>query len=342
MKAILLKEFGGPEKLVYEEFEEPKIKEDEVLVRVRACALNRLDLWIRKGARGTLKLPHILGSDVSGEVYEIGKAVSKFNIGDKVMVSPNLSCGKCYYCLSGQDNLCPEYSILGAKCHGGYAEYLRIPEVNLISLPSNKSFEEAAAFPLTFLTAWRMLVTHAKVGPGKTLLIWGGGSGVGSAAIQIAKLFNAKIITTVGREDKAPKAKEIGADYVLNHYKDDIVGEVKKITKDEGVDIVIDHVGEAVWERSLLSLKKGGILVNCGGTSGINGKVEIRRLYWNHLKIIGSTMGTKGELLEAVKFFAEGKLKPVIHQVFPLRDASEAHRVMEEGKHFGKLVLKVS
>jgi len=341
VKATILKGFGGPENLVYEDFDDPKIKEDEVLIRVKACALNRLDLWIRKGQRSGINLPHILGSDVAGEVYQVGKLVSKFVVGDRVMVSPNISCGKCYYCLSGEDNLCPDYSILGAKLHGGYAEFLKVPEVNLIPLPKDKSFEEAAAFPLTFLTAWRMLITLAKVKKGDTILIWGGGSGVGSAAIQIAKLFGANVITTVGKEDKILKAKEVGADYVLNHYKDDIVSEVKRITKGIGVDIVIDHVGEAVWEKSLLCLRKGGIMVNCGATTGINGKVDIRRLYWNHIKIFGSTMGTKRELLDAAKFFFEGKLRPIIYKIFSLKEASEAHKVMEESLHFGKIVLRV-
>jgi NADPH:quinone reductase-like Zn-dependent oxidoreductase len=340
MKASILTEFGEADKLRYQDIETPKIREDEVLVRVRACSLNHLDIWIRKGLRQKVKLPHVLGSDIAGEVEEVGKLVEGFKRGDRVVIAPGLSCGKCEYCLTSRESMCERYSIIGALEWGGYAEYVKVPLVNLIPLPQDKDFVEASAFPLTFLTAWHMLITLANIKPGDFVLVWAAGSGVGSAAIQIAKLFGAKVITTVGSDDKAKKADELlKPDLILNHYKDDIVLNVKKFTNGKGADIVFDSVGKATWKRSLESLARGGTYVNCGVTSGSTSEINLAYVFRKQLKIFGSYMGSKGELLKAFSFYKEGKLKPIIDSVFNLKDAGKAHERMEKSRHFGKIVL---
>jgi len=257
------------------------------------------------------------------------------------MLSPGTSCGRCHACLSGEDSFCRQYRILGYQIHGGYAELVRCPAANVIPLPEGIAIEQAAAFPLVFLTAWRMLVTRAQVRLGDDVLVWAAGSGVGMAAVQIAKLFGARVIATAGSEAKLAQARQLGADEVVNHRSADVVAEVKRLTGKKGVDVVIEHVGEATWERSILSLAPRGRLVTCGATTGPQGKTELRYLFSKQLSLLGSYMGSKAELLEAARLFFEGKLRSVVHAVLPLAEARRAHEMMEASEHFGKIVLRL-
>ena len=342
MKAIVFAEHGGPEVLQYTEVPEPKLGHGDVLVRVRACALNHLDLWVRKGLPGVqIPLPHIPGSDVAGEVARVGEGVTRTKVGQKVLLAPGLSCNVCDACLAGLDNTCRRYTILGYMVDGGCAEYVRAPEVNVLPMPERLSFEEAAAVPLVFLTAWHMLMTRAALRPGETALVLGAGSGIGSAAIQIARLAGARVIATAGSDEKLAKARELGADEFINHRKHDILEEVKKLTNRRGVEVVFEHVGAATFEKSLQSLATMGRLVTCGATTGAEVKFDLRRLYVHHWSILGSYMGTRGELRSVVALVEQGKLRPVVDKVFPLAEAASAHAHLEKREQFGKVVLKV-
>jgi 2-desacetyl-2-hydroxyethyl bacteriochlorophyllide A dehydrogenase len=342
MKAVIFKEHGGPEKLLYEEVPDPQIKPDEVLVRVKACALNHLDIWVRQGMPAyTIALPHISGSDVAGQIEKIGGEVKGLKVGQKVFVSPGLNCGACEQCRAGHDNLCSSFGVLGAKTDGGYAEFVAVPGRNVLPIPGTLSFEQAAAFPLVSVTAWHMVMTLARLHKGETALIMGAGSGVGSMAIQIAKHAGAKVITTVGSKDKVKKALVIGADEVINHETEDVLKRVLELTGGYGVDVVIEHIGPQVWDQCLKSLAKGGRLITCGATTGGEAKIDLRHLFSRSLTLKGSYMGTKDELVEAARLVGAGKLKPVIDQVYPLKDARAAQEQMLSRKFFGKIVLSV-
>ena len=342
MKAVRFHESGGPERLRYEDAPDPVLSENDALVRVRACALNHLDLWARRGTRSErVPMPHISGSDIAGEVAQLGKLVDGHSVGEKVLVSPGLRCGTCEYCTTGRDSLCESYKIIGYETQGGYAEYVAVPGENLIPIPNKLSMEEASSIPLVFLTAWHMLVTRARLVPGETVLVWAGGSGVGSAAIQIAKLLGARVIVTVGSDGKIEKARELGADFVINHHTQDVPGDVKRLTDGKKVDVVFDHVGEATWEKSMRSMAPAGRLVNCGVTTGGKAEVDIRYVFVRQFSLLGSYMGGMGELLQVLKFFEDGRLRPVVDSVFPLKDAAKAQERMEKSQHFGKIVLRV-
>ena len=342
MKAVRFHEFGGPEKLQFEEVPNPKIGPTEVLVRVRACALNHLDIWARGGTRRErVPLPHISGSDISGEVAEVGSLVIEHSNAEKVLIVPGISCGICDYCSNGWDSLCESYKIIGYETQGGYAEYVAVPGTNILPIPDKLSFEQAASVPLVFLTAWHMLVTRARLVPGETILVWAAGSGVGSAAVQVAKLLNAKVIATVGSETKRDKAQKLGADFVLNHHTQNIPSEIKRVTNGRKVNVVFDHIGEATWEKSMKSMAAAGRLVNCGVTSGGKAEIDIRYVFVKQFSLMGSFMGGRGELLKVLGFFEDGKLKPVVDSIFPLVEAAKAQVKMEKSEHFGKIVLKV-
>jgi len=340
MKAVRFHQHGPVDELRYEEVPDPRPGAGEVLVRVRACALNHLDLWARRGLpRVTIPLPHISGSDVAGEVA--AAEAPGVLPGGRVMLQPGVSCGRCLACLSGRDNECPDYEVLGYRNHpGGYAEYVKVPAENLIPIPDGIGFVEAAAFPLTFVTAWHMLVTVAGLQRGEDVLVLAAGSGVGQAAIQIAVLQGARVFATAGSKEKLERARALGASEVIHHREQDIAEEIKRRTNRRGVDVVIEHVGEATWTRSVRSLARGGRLVTCGATTGSRGALDLTALFSKQLSIHGSYMGTKSELLRVTRLFGEGLLKPVIDRTFPLEEAAAAQTRLEESAQFGKIVLE--
>jgi len=340
MKAIVFKQHGGPDVLEYDDVSEPQILPTEVLVEVKSCALNHLDIFVRNGLPGIeIPLPHILGSDIAGVVREVGHLVSWVEAGDEVMVQPGISCGHCVECLRGQDNLCRQYDIIGYRRDGGYAELVSVPGVNIVPKPNELSWEEAAALPLVTVTAWHMLVTRANVQPGEDVLVHAAGSGVGSIAIQIAKLRGARVIATAGSDEKLARARELGADETINYTNADWPREVKRLTERKGVDVVVEHTGADTWPGSIISLKNNGRLVTCGATSGFDGHTDIRQIFYRHLTILGSFMGSKAELLEAMKFVEKGKIRAVVDRAIPLAEARRAHELLEDRAQFGKLVL---
>jgi NADPH:quinone reductase-like Zn-dependent oxidoreductase len=342
MKAIIFHQHGDPSVLRYTDVNEPHPRANDVLVRVHACALNHLDLWVRRGLPGVpIPLPHIPGSDIAGEVAKIGPEVHTVHVGQKVVLAPGVTCGKCPACLSGNDNLCRDYTNLGYMIDGGCAEYIRCPEVNCLPYPENLDWAEAAAIPLVFQTAWHMLVHRAQLQPGESVLVLAAGSGVGSAAIQIAKFFGARVIATAGNDEKLAKAKEIGADEVIHHGIMPIAKEVRRLTHNRGVDVVFEHVGTATWDDSVKSLANAGRLVSCGATTGYEAKLDLRFLFTRQLSIMGSYMGNKSELRTVLTLVTQGRLKPIVDKVWPLHDCIAAHNYLEKGKQFGKVVLTV-
>ncbi|HEY1270858.1 MAG TPA: zinc-binding dehydrogenase [Terriglobales bacterium] len=338
MKAVRMHAYGGPEVLQYEDIPDPVLRKDQVLVRVRACAMNHLDLWVRKGTTRS-PLPHIPGSDVAGDIVEVGEYVSGLKPGQRVLLAPMHFCNRCEQCTAGRQNMCREFSVLGNAVDGGDCELIAVPAVNVIPIPDKLDYNQAASVPLVFLTAFHMLTGRASLRPGQTVLVLGANSGVGIAAVQIAKLFNATVIATAGNETKIARALELGADHVIDHYRQSISEEVRKITERAGVDIVLEHVGAATWDESLKSLKPGGTLVTCGATTGPDARIDLRFLYSKQFNLLGSYMGTMGELNQVLKLVFGGKLTPVVDRVFSMKDVRAAHEHMEKSEMFGKIVL---
>jgi len=341
VKAVVLHEHGRIDKLRYEDIDEPVHSKNEVLVRVKACGINHLDIWVRQGLPGKrINFPHICGCDIVGVIA--ASSSKYFAVGDEVMVYPGLSCGQCNYCKDGLQNLCNKFTIIGGfgDAQGGYAEYVKVPEQNLISLPDWLSFEEAATLSVSYLTSWNML-ERAGVKEGMSLLVYGAGSGVGTATIQLAKAMGVKVITTVGDDRKLDPARSLGADLAINRKTDDIVKEVMKFTENNGVTVVIDHVGAHTWDTSLKCLKPDGKMLVCGTTTGGVASVDIRALYSKQAAIIGAYLGTRSQLLELLVFMASKKIKPVIDSTFKLSDAAKAQSRMEKSEHFGKIVLQI-
>jgi 2-desacetyl-2-hydroxyethyl bacteriochlorophyllide A dehydrogenase len=340
MKAVLFREHGGPDTLSYEDLPEPTIGPEDVRVRVKACALNHLDIWIRQGNPAyPITLPHVSGSDAAGIVEQVGGQVDSITVGQRVFVSPGISCWKCDQCLAGRDNMCRSYGLVGAKMHGSYAEYLKVPFRNVLPIPENLSFEQAAAFPLVSLTASHMLFALAGLQHGETVLIMGAGSGVGSMAVQMAKLAGARVMATVGSEDKIPKAVILGADAVINHTKEKVSERAKLLTEGRGVDVVIEHIGPEVWDTCLDSLARGGRLITCGATTGGEVKLNLRYVFARQLTIKGSYMGTRAELVKAAELMGQGRLISVIDRTFPLQEARAAQELMLSRRFFGKILL---
>jgi NADPH:quinone reductase-like Zn-dependent oxidoreductase len=342
MKAVRFHEHGGPEVLRYEAAPDPVAPPGGIVVRVRACALNHLDLWQRRGLdRVKIPLPHISGADVAGEIHAVGDGVTELSRGTRVMLQPGLSCGRCPRCLAGEDNFCDQYDVLGYQSDGGYAEFVAVPAVNAIRLPEAIDFVTAAAFPLGFLTAWHMLHTRARLAEGETVLVIAAGSGVGQAAVQLARAAGARVIATAGGEAKAKLGRSIGAEAVIDHYGDDVVARVRELTNRRGVDVVIEHVGAATWERSVRALARGGRLVTCGATTGHAATLDLRHLFARQLSLLGSYMGGKPELLRASELFFRGVVRPVVDRTFKLSETAQAQRFLESSSQFGKVVLTV-
>ncbi len=340
MRAVVFKNHGGLDQLEHTYAEIPHIGPHEVLVKVRACALNHLDLWTLMGMPGIkISMPHILGCDVAGVVVQTGSEVRGVPLKKPVIVVPGISCEKCHFCKSGWDSLCDQYHITGFQVNGGYAEYVKAPARNIIPVSRRLSFEEWASIPLVYLTAWHMLVTRAQLKKGEKVLIHAAGSGVGSAAIQIAKYLGAHIITTVGEEEKMRRAKAIGAHEVINYQKKDFLAEVKKITNGRGVDVVLEHIGPATFTKSVASLAKKGRLVTCGATSGPTANLDLRLFFVRQFSIAGCYMGGIEELRKVIRLVKKKKLRPVIDQIFPLRDAKSALKRMQDRANFGKIIL---
>ena len=340
MKAIVFDRFGGPEVLELRTVPEPEPRADEALIDVMACAINHLDLWVRQGLRGLdVEMPHILGNDIVGVVSAVGEAVRHVKAGDRVLVLPTLSCGVCPACFAGDDNLCRQYDVIGRRRNGGYAQRVCVPGVNLLPYPENLKWEEAAAVPLVFLTAWHMLVGRAAIRPGEDVLVIGAGSGVGSAAIQIARLLGARVIATAGSDAKLEVARSLGAHEVVNHSAGDFAKTVREKTGGKGVEVVFEHVGGAVFEQAVAALARNGRLVTCGATIGGKVTLDVNALFGKHLTLMGSWMGRRAELVEVLKFVRSGQLKPVVDSVMPLAEARKAHERLEAREAFGKIVL---
>ncbi len=340
MKAIVLRNKGDAAQLKYEEVETPRINDNEVLVKVKAASVNHLDIWVRMG-QFPINYPIIPGCEAAGDVAEIGKNAHGFRKGDKVLVMPGIICHKCEYCLAGNDNLCSNRKSLGVNANGCYAEYVKVPSENLLLMGDKLSYEEAASVPIVFGTAYRILINLAGIKLGETVLINAAGSGVGAAAIQIAKLAGAKVIATAGSDEKTKKAKLLGADFAVNYSKNkDFDKEIMKLTNNNGVDAVIEQVGGNVFLKSLNCLKKGGRIIVFGTTSGNVVSFDIRDFYRKNFIMLGTYGTTHKEVRKAFELVKEGKLKPVIDSAFPLKDAASAHRYMEERRNFGKIILK--
>jgi NADPH:quinone reductase-like Zn-dependent oxidoreductase len=341
-EAMVMRSTGGPEVLERAPLDLGELGPREVRVAVRAVAMNHLDLWTRRGLPNVrYEFPHRLGADVCGVVEALGPGARGAKVGDEVLVSPGLSCGTCERCLRGEDNFCKSYGIIGENRQGGYARHVHVPDTNLLPKPKNLSFVEAAAIPLVFLTAWQMVVRRGQIRAGQTVLVQAAGSGVSSAAIQIAKMHGARVFATTSKESKAARARELGAEVVINYATQDFVTEVKRLTEKRGVDLVIEHLGGEIFVKSVLATAWGGRVVTCGATTGYTPQLDLRQIFFRQVQVLGSTMGSKGDLFEVLRHVEAGTLRPVIAKVFSLWDATEAHRFLEGGQAFGKVVLEV-
>ncbi len=340
---MVLDRHGGPEVLERRSIDLPPPGPREVRVRVRAVAMNHMDLWVRRGGpHFKLEYPHRLGCDIAGVVDELGPGARGVSVGDRVIVQPGLSCGTCRACLAGNDNRCRSYRILGENTQGGYGRHINVPDANILALGgADISFEEAAAVPLCTLTAWQMVVHKGGVRPGQTVLIHAAGSGVSSVAIKLCKVLGARVIATTSSPDKVERAKAIGADEVIVTSAQDFVAEVRRITKRAGADMILDHVGGAIFEKSIAAAAWGGRIVTCGATAGFSANLDLRQIFFRQVEVLGSTMGSKGDLAEALPLVLDGRLRPTVDRVMSLWDAREAHALLEDRKVFGKLVFSV-
>ena len=342
MKAVVFEEHGGVDKLKYQDVPEPQLSPSEVVIKVKAASANYNDVWARQGLPGLeIIMPHISGSDVSGEVAEVGQEVRGISQGDEVIVHPGISCRVCYACTRGEEFFCREFKIWGFQTgplDGGHAEYVKLPGVNVLPKPKSLSWEEAASLPLILETVWRMLVTRARIRAGDFVLIWGAGGGLGSMAVQVCRLFNARPIAVAASDEKLAKATELGAEFTINRKEQDVYQEVRRITDRRGVDVVFEHVGQATWPDSVRSMRWGGTLVVCGATTGFEAATDLRFLWNKQLTFMGSHLGSRAELMEALPFVERGEIKPVVSHVFSLKDVARAQEMMEQDEVIGKAI----
>lgn len=342
MKAVFFKEHGGPEVLEYGDFEEPTVGRGEVAVDVRAASVNHLDLFVRRGMPGVkIELPHIPGSDAAGVVSAVGEDVAQLSVGDRVLINPSVSCGHCEFCARGDASLCTKYVLTGESSQGTCCERIVVPARNAIPIPESLSFEDAASIPLVFLTAWRMLISRGRVSPGEDVLILGAAAGVGIAAIQIAKAAGARVIAAASSKEKLELCGELGADVLINYAEEDFVKRVRSETGKRGVDVTVDYIGKDTWVKSLRSLVGGGRLLTCGATTGYDPQTDLRHVFFRQLEVIGSTMGGHNDLMKPLKLILEGRMRPVVGAVFDLENTAEAHRMMEQRRAIGKIVIRI-
>jgi len=341
MKALVFQEHGDLEQLAYTDAAEPVVGPHEALVQVKAVALNHLDLWVRKGIPGLrLPLPHIGGADVAGVVAAVGEEVDGALVGRPVVINPALACGVCEFCVAGQQSLCVDFKIFGEHTPGGLAEYVVAPAANLYPIPDHYPFVQAAAAPLAFQTAWRALISQARLRVGERVMILGAGGGVATAAIQIAHLAGAYIYAVTGSAEKEQRARALGADETINYNQTDFAKEIWRRTDRRGVDVVLENVGPATWTSSVRALAKGGRLVTYGATTGRMAETDLNLLYWKQVSLIGSTMASYAEFAEVMRLVFSGRLQPVVDRVLPLSEGREAQRILEAGEQFGKIVLE--
>lgn len=347
MKAVFINRHGGPDVLELGELPKPVPEAGEVLIRVRACGLNHLDIWIRRGLPNLkLTYPHVPGSDFAGHVEEIRPtAPNSFDpplaVGDRVVAFPSISCGRCEACYSGRDDMCRRLKLMGEHIGGGCAQYVRVPLRNVFRLPDHVEFTQAAALPVAYVTAWHMLTTRGGLRRGEWVLVTAAGSGVSTGAIQMAKVLGAKVIAAASSGAKLAKARELGADFAVNYSEKDWSREVKKIAGEQGIGMIVDHVGESKWEDYIRILARGGRIVLCGASSGYDSRTDLRHVFFRRLSIIGSTMGTLAEFKQVLDMASDGSIRPVIHKVLPLSEAREAQRILEDREVIGKVVLEI-
>ena len=338
MKAVRFHEHGSPDVLRYERAPDPEVSPDDVLIEVRAAAVNHLDLFVRRGLPG-ITLPRIPGADASGIVREVGSGVRDLAPGQRVTINPGLSCGRCEFCAGGYGSQCLTYRIFGEHLDGTYAELLAVPAHNVLPIPDNLGFEEAAAAPLVFLTAWSMMITKGRIQPGEEILILGAGAGVGTAAIQIAKLAGCRVWAAAGSNEKLERARDLGADELINYSDEEFDRAVRERTSKRGVDVVVDYLGADTWLKSLRSVRRGGRILVCGATTGPKPETDLRHIFFRQLQIIGSTMGSPKDFQDVMKNVFGGRLKPIVDRVLPLAEAAKAHELIEARQVFGKVVL---
>lgn len=341
MKAVFFDKHGGPEVLRYGDLEDPAPGRGEVLLDVKASSLNHLDIFVRRGLPG-ISLPHIPGSDASGVVAAVGEGVTSVLLGERVLVNPSFSCGRCEFCVRGEASMCLSFGILGEHVRGACCEKLVVPEENVIAIPDGFSFIDAAAVPLVFVTSWRMLITRARLRAGETVLILGAASGVGTACIQIAKIAGARVFACASDREKLGLCEELGADVLIDYTREDFVKRVRDETGKRGVEVCVDYVGRDTWAKSVRSLAKGGRLVTCGATTGYDAPTDLRHVFFKQLEVIGSTMGSKNELLAPLRLIFEGKMRAVVGRVVDLENTADAQRLMEARKVLGKIVIRVA